>query len=458
MNGSLGTRKDGRRAATKREQNANKKCSVPGVAAKSKPVDSELNKSSGGMSTDGQVVKVSDSSECVTVSEVFSVSDVLSESKNNESSDGDSFEGCSGNESMPSIEDTCMAGEGGPDVTGSDSSEVLTGSNGVSKSGDTNIIDGSISILEDCSENGNFSNTEDTAKRDGVTQYDDDMISWRLEVARREYCMESGVISDGEIEIEAFDTATSHYNTEMVYETEVGGSMDFTCTDEHEDCILSAVSNGMIDDVDIEGILYSDSENSFRSSDSNEIPLRDQIKKKKKDVTTQTDLTLSNVFDYIKDCRAKMEVIDKDLKQRIQPFSEKYFVNDDYVKFYTGLPDYHVLHTIFKHVNGKHLVVEPQCKLTSFQEFVAVLVKLRLNCPFQDLAYRLNVSLSTMSRIFHRWLNTLDDRLHPLIIWPDCDTLKATMPKCFQLSFGTKVTLLKKRCYRNTLRGVRMDI
>ena len=101
------------------------------------------------------------------------MSDVLSESKNNESSDGDSFESCIGNESMPSIEDTCMAGEGGPDVTGSDSSEVLTRSNGVSKSGDTNIIDGSISILEDCSENGNFSNTEDTAKRDGVTKYDD---------------------------------------------------------------------------------------------------------------------------------------------------------------------------------------------------------------------------------------------------------------------------------------------
>ena len=32
-----------RRAATKRKQNANKKCSVPGVAAKSKAVNSELN-------------------------------------------------------------------------------------------------------------------------------------------------------------------------------------------------------------------------------------------------------------------------------------------------------------------------------------------------------------------------------------------------------------------------------
>lgn len=119
-----------------------------------------------------------------------------------------------------------------------------------------------------------------------------------------------------------------------ISEIEAGGSVDFTCTDEHEDCILSAVSDGMIDEVDIESILYSDSENCFQCSDGYaEIPSRDQIKKKKKDVTTQTDLTISNVFDYIKDCRAKMEVIDKDLKQPVQPFSEKYFVNDDMSSF-----------------------------------------------------------------------------------------------------------------------------
>ena len=45
-----------RRAATKREQNANKKCSVPGVAAKSNAMDSELNESSGGMSTETMCV------------------------------------------------------------------------------------------------------------------------------------------------------------------------------------------------------------------------------------------------------------------------------------------------------------------------------------------------------------------------------------------------------------------
>ena len=38
-------------------------------------------------------------------------------------------------------------------------------------------------------------------------------------------------------------------------------------------------------------------------------------------------------------------------------------------------------------------------KLTGFQEFLVVLLKLRLNCCCQDLAYRFDVSVSTISRI-----------------------------------------------------------
>ena len=39
--------------------------------------------------------------------------------------------------------------------------------------------------------------------------------------------------------------------------------------------------------------------------------------------------------------------------------------------------------------------------LSNFQEFIATPIKLRLNTPLQDLAYRFNVSLSTLSRIYN---------------------------------------------------------
>ena len=53
--------------------------------------------------------------------------------------------------------------------------------------------------------------------------------------------------------------------------------------------------------------------------------------------------------------------------------------------------------------------------LSLFQEFVIVLIKLRLNVPNLDLAYRFEVSLSTVSRVFKAWMEVLDVRLSPLI-------------------------------------------
>ena len=53
-----------------------------------------------------------------------------------------------------------------------------------------------------------------------------------------------------------------------------------------------------------------------------------------------------------------------------------------------------------------HLI---QTKLTPFQEFVAVLAKLRLDtCSLKDLVYRQDVSVTTISRILLMWLAIMD--------------------------------------------------
>ena len=80
--------------------------------------------------------------------------------------------------------------------------------------------------------------------------------------------------------------------------------------------------------------------------------------------------------------------------------------------------------------------------LTPFQEFVLTLMKLKLNMPLEDLAYRFNVSVSTISRVFLAWMVTMDTRLSPLIKWPDREDLWHTMPQCFQFSFGKKTTVI----------------
>ncbi|CAH3159156.1 unnamed protein product [Porites lobata] len=108
--------------------------------------------------------------------------------------------------------------------------------------------------------------------------------------------------------------------------------------------------------------------------------------------------------------------------------------------FYTGLPSFEILMVAFEHVSPH--VTRKTHSLSRFQEFVMVLMKLRLNVPFQDLAYRFMVSVPTVSRIFSSWLVVMDTRLFPLVSWPDREQLWKTMPMCFQHAFGRKVTVI----------------
>ena len=111
----------------------------------------------------------------------------------------------------------------------------------------------------------------------------------------------------------------------------------------------------------------------------------------------------------------------------VQPFTEEYFLgHDDRVRFHTGLPGFDVLKATFGFVSP--FVTRKSKSLSLFQEFVMVLIKLRLNVPLQDLAFRFGVSLSTVSRTFTAWLIVLDVRLPPLIRWPERDELWHTMP------------------------------
>ena len=104
------------------------------------------------------------------------------------------------------------------------------------------------------------------------------------------------------------------------------------------------------------------------------------------EASTQTELTLGKIEDMNDSIRSGMEEV-KSLKSEIskmQKFNETLFVeNDDRVQFYTGLPTYKVLKTVFH-----FCAPSDKCtKLTQFQEFLLTLIKLRLNSPLKDLAY-----------------------------------------------------------------------
>ncbi|XP_078382580.1 uncharacterized protein LOC144665247 [Oculina patagonica] len=125
---------------------------------------------------------------------------------------------------------------------------------------------------------------------------------------------------------------------------------------------------------------------------------------------------------------------------RYQAPNKDFFDTDDKIRFYTGLPSMEVLMVVFEHVSP-HVTRQTQ-SLDRFQEFIIVLMKLRLNAPLQDLAYRFVVSVSTISRIVSHWIVVMDTRLFRFVYWPDRDQLWRTMPQCFQYAFGKKTTVV----------------
>lgn len=125
----------------------------------------------------------------------------------------------------------------------------------------------------------------------------------------------------------------------------------------------------------------------------------------------------------------------------VQLTEDSFRDNDDKTKFFTGIPKFslllHVLNLIALHIKRN-----TQNALSQFQEFLLVLIRLKLYSPLQDLAYRFNLSVPTAHRIFDRWIHVMSVRLKFLIQWPEHEELQATMPVVFQRNFGKKVAVI----------------
>ena len=98
------------------------------------------------------------------------------------------------------------------------------------------------------------------------------------------------------------------------------------------------------------------------------------------------------------------ELLDKNnnLIKSIESYTFETFDNDNKVQFYTGLPNANVLEYVLDlvkdHIPGAYV----NRKLSKKQEFVMVLIKLRLGLFEQDLAYRFCVKVSQRYQEFFK--------------------------------------------------------
>ncbi len=149
---------------------------------------------------------------------------------------------------------------------------------------------------------------------------------------------------------------------------------------------------------------------------------------------------IERMEDVLKHTRA--ELGDLRTKALDTQFSQESFQkNEDLAKFYTGLSNFFVLMQVFQlcepYISFGHLSV-----LSKFEQLILVLMRLRLNLPLKDLAFRFKVSYSTVSRIWHKLICILHERLEFLIEWPERHVLQATIPVAFRQAFGCRVAVI----------------
>ncbi|XP_077993128.1 uncharacterized protein LOC144447095 [Glandiceps talaboti] len=167
-------------------------------------------------------------------------------------------------------------------------------------------------------------------------------------------------------------------------------------------------------------------------------------------VECQTDITMNDMLQMeidattLKEDAKKSNVELYELRQKVLDveFNQLSFeTSDEKTRFYTGLPNFTILLAVFElcstFIKSTHRNI-----LSKFQEFILVLMRLRLNLQLQDLAYRFHISQSTASRIFTKWIDVMSVRLNFLIIWPDREVLRETMPAEFCKSFGNRVSVI----------------
>ena len=158
-------------------------------------------------------------------------------------------------------------------------------------------------------------------------------------------------------------------------------------------------------------------------------------------ICVQTELTMEDIMILEEDNQHRIDELAKLKKDMPKAYPSVYDFkeNKKLLHFYAGLDSFTVLMAIFNLISAA-IPSRGTCKLSSFEYFTLVLMKLRLHASNYDLAFRFGISESTVSRIFIKWIEAMDTRLSFLITCPSREALQKTMPFCFRPNYGLNVT------------------
>ena len=82
-------------------------------------------------------------------------------------------------------------------------------------------------------------------------------------------------------------------------------------------------------------------------------------------------------------------------------------------------------------------------KLSEFDCFLLMIIKIIVELEPFDLAFRFGISQTTVGRIFKKWTFLTYSRMGTTLIkWPTREAIQRTMPFCFRVHYGLKVTAI----------------
>lgn len=148
-------------------------------------------------------------------------------------------------------------------------------------------------------------------------------------------------------------------------------------------------------------------------------------------ITTFTQTTSSIKFDISLQTN-RPNIVYEDIKHDNQK-----------VMFYTGIPSSDIFDAIFEEIKDDALqqtgrkssdTGRPR-SLRLIDEFLLVLMRVRLGLLLEDLADRFKIGTSTCSQLFNRWIDYLDVQLEFLVQWISRDCVNASMPNSFKSKY-----------------------
>nr|XP_049693818.1 uncharacterized protein LOC126054061 [Helicoverpa armigera] len=145
-----------------------------------------------------------------------------------------------------------------------------------------------------------------------------------------------------------------------------------------------------------------------------------EFEKKQKDIGIQCDLYGSDNLKTFKECPPN-----ENKKKQSSIANVLDITNAAEVQFYTGFQDYEHIKFIFSIFGDEVncLKYYPQLKtlkvpfLNPCDQFLLVLIKLRRNMLFTELAFRSKIDKTVLSNIFITWINYLYCKLKELNVW-----------------------------------------